>query len=168
MNIQTTVCGTRVVLRSLQKKYIDEYMSQFSESVRKPLRVQELSAERIYLEQALGKQAAGTTYFYLIFDRLSDLLIGAIEIRAREASRGQLYTWLHHDYWGKGLFQEALKLAAEDYFAQTKELYFDATVDISNIRSYKALKKAGFADVGIQEGAWEKQFVLILRNKKQQ
>lgn len=161
------LCGERICLRLLQKEYIDAYLAQFTEAVRKPLRVQDPLAERQYLEQALVKQKAGNTYFYLIFDKITESLLGAVEIRNPETSRGQLYTWLHHDFWGKGLFQEAIQLAAHDYFARTQAHYFDATVDVNNHRSYKALKKAGFADLSIQQGAWEDQFVLLLRNKKE-
>lgn len=149
----------------MQYSYAELYLTKFSNIVMAALQVANLESERDYLHQALRLQAEGKTNFYCIFSEDNNELIGAIEIRNPDFSRGQLYTWVHQDYWGRGVFQEALHLAAQDYFATTKALCFDATVDLTNIRSYKALKKAGFADISIKEGAHGKQFVLIFRNK---
>ncbi len=148
----------------LASSYVASYLQQFSETVREALRVTSIDAEHEYLQAALEKQAKGETHFYLIVAE-SHQVIGAVEIRKPEQSRGQLYTWLNEDYWGIGLFQEAMRKVAVDYFSKTQERYFDATVEINNRRSYRALKKAGFADLGIQDGAWGKDYALVLRNK---
>ncbi|MCL4229255.1 GNAT family N-acetyltransferase [Candidatus Dependentiae bacterium] len=150
---------------SLAPSYVASYLQQFSETVREALRVTSIHAEHEYLQAALEKQAKGETHFYLIITDQSQQVIGAVEIRQPEQSRGQLYTWLNESYWGRGIFQHMIREVAADYFAQTHKPYFDATVETNNQRSYRALKKAGFADLGIQEGAWEKNYVLILRNK---
>ena len=154
-----------IILHPLQEQFIEPYLNKFSATVMTALRVAHLESERTYLTEALLRQQAGQTHFYCIFDANSNQLIGAVEIRNPDTSRGQLYTWLHESYWGSGIFLAALQMAAFDYFKKTKALYFDATVDCDNMRSYRALKKVGFADLGIKEGPFEKQFVLILRNK---
>lgn len=150
----------------LEEKYFASYVAQFSEVVRRPLHVKSLDAEREYLQGALRRQLSGLTFFYLIIENKSDQVIGAVEIRAPEQFRGQLYTWLNEQYWGSGIFQYALREAASDYFSKTRAHFFDATVDVDNVRSYRALKKASFADLGIQQGAWGKQYVMVLRNSE--
>ncbi len=154
-----------VVLAPLQATFIEQYLQKFSPAVMAALHVKDKESERVYVQEALAKHQEGQTFFYCIFDEKTDELFGALEIRSPESSRGQLYTWLHEDCWGKSIFQQALYLAALDYFSKSGTLYFDATVDVENVRSYKALKKAGFADIGINEGPFDKQFVLIYRNK---
>lgn len=150
----------------LELQYFSSYLEQFSAAVCEPLRVKSIDAEREYLHVALEKQVKGETHFYLVVERQFDRVIGAVEIRDPEQSRGQLYTWLNERYWGTGIFQEVIREVAADYFTKTQARYFDATVEVNNVRSYRALKKAGFADLGIQEGAWGRYYVLVLRNKK--
>jgi hypothetical protein len=78
----------------LASSYVASYLQQFSETVREALRVTSIDAEHEYLQAALEKQAKGETHFYLIVAE-SHQVIGAVEIRKPEQSRGQLYTWLN-------------------------------------------------------------------------
>lgn len=152
--------GDQVLLRPLSYVYVFQYLISFTLPIRDILHVPDLEAEYRYLSHRLHYQKEQAIFFYCIFDNRTDILVGAIEIRGTEFP-GQLYTWLHPDYWGKYYFQEALLLLATYYFSVTQQFHFTARVDIDNKRSYKALKKAGFADYAIVEGPYEKQYELL-------
>lgn len=154
--------GECVTLRFLCSDHISEYLNMFSPTVCHWLHADQES-ESLYLAQQLIAQAQGATYFFCIFDRESDRLIGGIEIR-ESIHRGQLYAWMHEDYWGTGLYQEALALAARFYFMMTGASFFTAHVDVHNKRSYHALRKMNFAPSGIIQGPHGKQHVMLLRN----
>ncbi len=190
--MQREIKSSLVTLRSLRTEFIGAYLDRFSPAVRAALHATSIETERVYLsarltssEQAkeLGKAWAGairvnekregakivcdstpkdSPFFYCIFDVQCNTLIGAIEIRDACEFAGQLYCWIHEDYWGTGYFQQALQLAAREYFARTSERFFTAHVDIDNMRSYHALRKAGFAPFGFYDGPYGKQHVLLL------
>lgn len=151
--------GNQVLLRPLSYEHIFQYLISFTPEVRHILHVPDLEAEYRYLSNRLSSQQQNS-FFYCIFDSQSDVVIGAIEIRGAEFP-GQLYAWLHPDYWGKHYFQESLLLLATYYFSITQQSYFTARVDIDNVRSYHALKKVGFADYAIVQGAHAKQYELL-------
>lgn len=157
--------GALVVLRPLQQCYFSEYLEAFSPRVRAWLHLRDSAAEIAYLQTALAKCQNNQTYFYCIFDRHVSYLIGALEIRDASQGCGQLYSWIHERYWGKGHFREALLLLSRAYFAWTQALFFSARVDIVNRRSYHALTKCGFAQLGVVAGPRGKQYELILRRK---
>ena len=153
----------RIALEVLSHDHIDHYLSVFSQAVREVLRVESVESERVYLQHV--QQELGT-YFFCIFTRDERKLIGAIAIRDAQVYSGQLYCWLHEEYWGSGYFQQALIMAAQIYFASTNQAYFTARVDCNNMRSYRALKKCGFADVGRVCGGYCMQFELVLRRQR--
>lgn len=157
--------GMLVKLKLLEQHDIEHYINQLSPQVMAALQIEDKNSERQYLQSVILENNK-TTLFFVILENLENRLIGAIEIRGQDCSRGQLYTWLHHDYWGTGHFQEALQLACREYFSFAKALFFDAHVNINNVRSYKALKKAGFADYKIIDGPHGKQYVLIKRRQQ--
>jgi RimJ/RimL family protein N-acetyltransferase len=172
--LQSEIASSLVTIRSLRTEFIGAYLEHFSPAVRASLHATSLETEREYLAARLDstKNLVGETvggakkdkmFFYCIFEARQEALIGAIEIRARDESAGQLYCWINEKYWGAGHFQQALKLAAQEYFAQTGELFFTAHVDVANMRSYGALRKAGFAPLGFHAGPNGKQHVLLLR-----
>lgn len=156
------VVGSHIILDQLQEIYIESYLNAFVEQVRVPLHVPDTAAEHDYLLQRIPLVATQQTFFFVLFTKLNRACVGAIEIRGHEHP-GQLYCWLHPAYWGKSYFQEALQLAAHIYFSVTQALYFTARVDSDNMRSYYALKKNGFADYRLVDGAYGKQYELILR-----
>jgi RimJ/RimL family protein N-acetyltransferase len=160
-----SVTGTLITLRPLKKEYIDDYIEEFSPQIRSLVHVDSQEAERAYLMAELEKQQQGKTMFYVIFDNETEQLIGAIEIRDPYESRGQLYCWINERYWKTGRFREAITLATKEYFTLTGRFFVNALVDVTNERSYHALKKVGFADVGIMQGPFGKQYELILRKK---
>jgi len=159
------IAGELVTLKPLRKIYFGEYLKVFSEKVKELLHVSCDESELEYLEERLQRQKEGKTFFYVIFENSENKLIGAIEIRGIEETDSQLYSWVHEDYWGTGMYQEALALVSREYFDETKEPFYNANVDVSNLRSYYALKKHGFIDSGVKKGPFGKQYKLILRKK---
>lgn len=158
--IMLPIIGTEFILDVFQESYIQMYLDAFVEQVQILLHVPNIFAEQQYLAERLSLVALQQTFFFVLLHRLSGRCIGAIEIRGQEHP-GQLYCWLHPDYWGKNCFQEAMRLAAGIYFSVTGAAYFTARVDVGNVRSYYALKKNGFADYRLVEGPCGQQFELI-------
>ncbi len=152
--------GGRVFLEPLQAQHIAHYLQMFSPKVRALLRVKALSFERQYPEQ----KTSGDSFFYVIKEGTTGIVIGAIEIRA-PIYRSQLYCWINECWWGAGYFQEAMQLAARAYFIQTNADTLSARVDCDNLRSYHALKKAGFTSDGMVDGPAGKQFSLVLKRE---
>ncbi len=158
MNI---LVADRVYVKELSTEYVQDYLDMFSTTVQKILGVSSLWNEFEYLHCQLKKQKEGKTFLYGIFEKSQDHLIGSIEIRSIE-HRGQLYTWMHEDYWGKGLFQDAFALVRSDYFSKNKQITeFTARVDVSNNASLKALLKAGCKSVRMCKGPRENQHEII-------
>jgi RimJ/RimL family protein N-acetyltransferase len=157
--------GQSIWLQPLHQTHITEYLSLFSPIVRNYLHVDSCDSEYTYILERLEKQQCGDTFFYSILLQDTNAMIGALEIRDPKEHKGQLYCWLNEQFWAQGYFQEAIHLAADYYFAITKQLFITVRVDVSNLRSYKALKKCGFADVGKSLGGWGMQYELILRKK---
>lgn len=158
--------GRDVTLRPLQLEYIDDYLKAFSPEVQTALFVDTPQAERDYLVEAIEKSGRGDAVFFCLFENLHNTLIGAIEIRPSLQHSGQLYCWLNEGYRGKGILKDAMRLAAEAYFKLTGRIFFNAHVDICNNRSYRALKKCGFADMGMSRGPRGMQYELICRRKQ--
>jgi RimJ/RimL family protein N-acetyltransferase len=158
--VYSTVYGQNIVLEPLSAQLVQEYLAMFSPTVRSFLHVTDLSCEKNYLYECMNQKSL----FYCIFNKTDSKLIGALEIRA-PGSRGQLYGWLHETYWGNGWYQEAVRLATQVYFRQTTHMYIIAHVDVANVRSYHALRKAGFAPYGFLQGPYGKQHQLLLRNE---
>lgn len=154
-----------VYIRPLQASDIQAYLTMFSSTVQNALFVSSLQEERDYLIVHLEQQKHRMTHFYGIFLPSNDQFIGAIEIRDRDAYRGQLYCWIHENYWGTGYFIQAMQNAARDYFLQTGQRYINALVATANKRSYRALKKCGFSDSGFHTGVDGDSYELILRRR---
>jgi len=157
--------GKLVTLKPLEDSFFPQYVKMFSPKVRALLHVSSQESEIEYLQHRIGKQKKGETFFYCIFDNKENKLIGAIEIRNPQEASSQLYSWLNEAYWGTGMYQEALTLLSREYFNKTEEHFYRADVDVDNKRSYHALKKHGFIDVGIGKGPHGKQYRLIFRKK---
>jgi len=157
--------GELVTLKPLRESFFSQYLKMFSPKVRELLHVSLSESEIEYLHDRLEKQKRGETFFYCIFENKENKLIGAIEIRNPQETDSQLYSWLNEAYWGTGMYQEALVLVSKVYFAHSNQNYYNANVDIKNIRSYKALKKHGFIDAGIIKGPHGKQYKLIFKKK---
>jgi len=152
-----------VTIRALVESDLDDYERLFTPCIQTLLHVSCPAAERIYIKERIAHHADGTTFLFgILFEHN---LIGALEIRDASTSRGQLYCWLNERFWGNGYFQKALEMAASFYFHNTNERYITAHVDCDNMRSYRALKKAGFADAGLLNGPHGRQYELIYRKR---
>jgi RimJ/RimL family protein N-acetyltransferase len=157
--------GEPITLRQLAAEYFNDYVRMFSPTVQELLHASSVKSELEYLENRLEKVLNGLTLFYCIFNNENNNLIGAVEIRNEIEAAGQLYIWINEQFWGTGYYQEAVRLIAQEYFKRSSRPFFNAHVDISNKRSYKALKKCGFAEHGFYKGPYGKQYDLILRKK---
>ncbi len=157
--------GRDITLRPLSIEYIDAYLKSFSYDVQAAVFVDSPQSERDYLIEGIEKCDKGDSVFFCIFENQHNNLIGAIEIRPSLQHSGQLYCWLNEAYRGRELLKEAMNLAAKEYFKLTGRIFFNAHVDVTNMRSYKALKKCGFADMGMSRGPRGMQYELILRKK---
>ena len=157
--------GELVTLKLLEKSFFPQYLKMFSPKVREFLHISSHESEIEYLQDRIEKQKMGETFFYCIFDNKKNQLIGAIEIRNPQEASSQLYSWLNEKYWGTNRYQEALALLSEEYFDKTEENLYSANVYVENKRSYHALKKHGFIDIGVAKGPHGKQYKLIFRKK---
>lgn len=155
----SSVQGHRVVLYPLASEHIEVYLTNYSACVQKLLYVHDLFYERAYLQERLNDKDA---FFYVIFAKLHHTFLGAIEIRT-PFYRSQLYCWLNERYWGKGYFQEAMLLVAEQYFQASGEHCIMARIDCTNRRSFQALKKVGFEQIALVQGSYGPQYEMILR-----
>lgn len=148
------VPGKIVTLKKLREEYFIDFHNMFSTKVRdlfeSPKHIT-LDYTITILSYIMKLNDKGDTLYYCIFDNKDNKLIGAIEVREKnDIDPGQLGCWINENYWGGGRIQEAYKLIAQTYFQlKPKEKSFNAHVRTWNVRSYKALKKFGFIDVGI-------------------
>jgi RimJ/RimL family protein N-acetyltransferase len=158
------VIGYKIILEPLMQADISPYLHAFVPEVRSVLRVPSLDHEYIYLKQRLDAQYHDRTFFYCIKRRACRSFVGCVEIRDAQEFAGQLYTWVHPQWQSANYFQEAMYRAAKDYFTKTSATTISAHIDCSNKRSWHALKKAGFAHYARIPGAFEHQYVMMLRN----
>lgn len=145
--------GKIITLKSLKEDYCIDFYSMFSSTVRKALEWPEVITLNYVIrviKLELEKIREGKTLYYIIFDNKDNKLIGYIEIREKNPDDpGQFGTWINENYWGGSRVQEAAKLIADTYFRLHPDRNsFIAHVKLWNKRSYHALKKAGFKEVG--------------------
>ena len=147
------VPGKIVTLKKLREEYFIDFHNMFSIKVRdlfeSPKHIT-LNYTINILRYVMDLNDKGETLYYCVFDNKDNRLIGAIEVREKnDIDPGQLGCWINENYWGSGRIQEAYKLIAQTYFSvKPQETSFNAHVRTWNIRSYKAMKKFGFTDVG--------------------
>lgn len=165
----TEIRGNKVTLRSLKEQYFIDYHNMFSSSVRKMMEFPDyitLDYTIRFLKMELEKIARGETFYYIIFDNQENKLIGYIEIREKnETDPGKFGWWINENYQGKGYSAEAIKLIVPAYFKLHPEVKaFTAHVRLWNKRSYFALKKFGFKDIGyFYEGGQPTRYILEYR-----
>lgn len=149
-----------VILKGLEEEYFSEYLKMLSLQIQRILEISSCDAEKQYLKVQLQKMKRNETFFYCIFEKETNQLFGAIEIRPSN-HRSQLYNLINQSYWGNGYYQEALSLVLAYYFKiYLAEEKVTAGVDVSNKRSYKALLKAGFKELVIRKDPREDQYLL--------
>lgn len=157
-----------VTLICLDESNVQIYLALFSPVLWPYLHVANLDDEKAYLLDCLARKHRGVpTFFYLIYDNTTDTYVGAVQIRLPHENKGQLYCWINEKYWGRGYLKPAIELAAENYFKETDLSEFSALVYCDNQRSYHALKKVGFIEVGTTTGPYGQQHILLfMRNIK--
>lgn len=162
--------GSIITLKRLKEEYYIDYHNMHSVTVRRAIEYPEhttLDWTIRFLKGEQEKDAAGKVMLYCIFDNKTGKLIGSTEIREKnDKDPGQFSCWINEHYWGGGRTQEAIKLITAAYFKLTHEESFIAHVRTWNIRSYKALKKAGFIDTGFYyEDNEPSRYILEMRKK---
>ena len=141
--------GKIVTLKKLHEEHFIDYHNMFSSVVREAYKSPKhitLDYTIRILRYTMDLANKGDTLYYVIFDNKDNKLIGSIEIREKnDVDPGQLGCWINENYWGGGRIQEAYKLIADAYFKlKPHESSFEAQVYHWNIRSLKAMQKAGF------------------------
>ena len=166
------IVGSIITLKRLSEEHIIDYHNMFSAKVRQGMEFPEetnLGYTIAFLQRDLDRAHHGEMLAYAIFDNKDACLIGSIEIREKTTeeytTHGQFGVWLNEKYWGGGRTQEAVKLMAKTYFRFHENAdSFNAYVRVWNKRSYYALKKAGFTDVGyVYENGKATKYVLEFR-----
>ena len=161
--------GSIITLKYLTEEHIIDYHNMFSLKVRQNMEFPEetnLGYTIAFLKQDLERQESGDILAYAIYDNKDNRFIGAIEIREKNTeeyeTHGQFGVWTNEAYWGGGRVQEATKLIAQAYFRLHPDVKsFNAHVRIWNKRSYFALKKAGFKEIGyVYENGKASKYVL--------
>jgi len=146
------VSGEIVTLKKIKEEHILDYHNMFSKIVRKNLEFPDtinLGWSIAYVKSQIKKDRAKKTMLYCIFDNKDDKLIGAIQIRdPNPDDPGQFGTWINEHYWGGGRFQEACKLITKTYFSVKEADSYIAHIRLWNVRSIKALTKAGMVEIG--------------------
>lgn len=147
------VKGKVVTLKALKEDYFLDFHNMFSSDVRKGLEFPEtisLNYTIRMLKLELEKISQAKTLYYVIFDNKDNKLIGYVEIREKNPDDpGQFGFWVNENYRGGGRAVEAAQLVANTYFRLYPDRNsFTAHVRLWNQRSYNALKKAGFKEIG--------------------
>jgi ribosomal-protein-alanine N-acetyltransferase len=131
-----------------------------------------------YLERLIARSNVETAYYWFIKHTTDNKIIGTIgihDIDWRKLS-GEVSYGISPDYWGKGYFQEALRLIL-DYVFEKKGFYrVCATTWATNTPSIKSLQKLGFKDEGVLRGYYldykgqrhDATILAVLRNEYKQ
>lgn len=164
--------GKIITLRQLKEDYFLDYHNMFSSTVRKAMEFPEvitLNYTTQYLKLEMEKNQTGKQLMYCIFDNKDNKLIGSIEIREKDPDDvGQFGFWVNENYWGGGRTQEATKLIVGLYFKlHPGRDSFISYVRPWNKRSFYALKKAGFKEIGYtyKDGKPDYQVLEYYKNK---
>ena len=100
-----------------------------------------------FVEAIIARRRAGEAMPYVIMDRSTDILIGMIDARffGRTVDIGYV---LARERWGEGLMPEAIRAVSDAALANPQVFRVQATCDVENSASARALEKAGFAREG--------------------
>jgi len=150
--IPQEIIGSIITLRRLEPKHFRGYHEMFSDAVREAISYPKhitFEFTKSLLLYELRKEAEGKMIYYCIFDNKDQKLIGSIEIKEKnEEDPGQFSVWINENYWGGGRFLEAVDIISTVYFKYVGAEKYDAHVELFNRRSYHALKKYGFKEIG--------------------
>jgi RimJ/RimL family protein N-acetyltransferase len=103
---------------------------------------------RQFLEACHARWQEGQAYPYAIVLKENTELIGMIEVRPH-GHRADFGFGLARHHWGKGLMPEAISAVVSFGLSQPTIYRMQATCDIENNRSARALEKAGLVREGV-------------------
>lgn len=103
---------------------------------------------RQFLEACDARWQMGQAYPYVIVLKENAELIGMIEIRPN-GHRADFGFGLARNHWGKGLMPEAISTVVSFGLSQPTIYRIEATCDIENTASARALEKAGLVREGV-------------------
>ena len=107
--------------------------------------------ERLYNE-ALVEREKGNRYPFVIFHKSSQKLIGStrfMDIHPKDKNLEIGFTWLHPNYWARGINFECKLLLLTYCFETLKTIRVQLKTDSTNLRSQKAIEKIGGKFEGI-------------------
>lgn len=164
------IIGNTITLRRIKPEYFEDFHKILTPSVTAPLYFPKNPTylwTKTFLEKEIKRELAGQLFFYLIFDNKEDKLIGFIDIR-KQTTTGEFSCAIHEKYWGGGRFKEAVKLITQEYFKIKDIQSFIAHVEMWNLRSFYALKSAGFelVDLYYLEDGQLPRYLLKFNNPK--
>lgn len=100
-----------------------------------------------FIASCIEAWKSGTRFAYVITKRDSSQAIGMIEARLLGATVDIGYV-IAQSHWGEGLMPEAIAAIAADALANPAFFRVQATCDVENIPSQRALEKSGFKREG--------------------
>lgn len=152
--------GTRLRLRAFRDDDVDALFAIYSDA--RVMRYWSFAAwtERRQAEEKLAliaRQVRETEMFpWAIADRQDDRLIGGVTLFAidRTHRRGEIGYNLHPDHQGKGLANEAVRLALRFAFDRLGLERIEADIDPRNEASCRFVEKLGFLREGLLRRRW--------------
>ena len=111
-----------------------------------------LNDTRDYLKKLLKISNSQTGHYWFIQLKENKKIIGTfgvVNVDQRRRS-GEIGYGISPDYWGQGLFQEALALVLKHLFADLNFHRVAAKSQANNSASIRGLRKAGFKKEGVQ------------------
>ena len=118
-----------------------------------------------WLAQRRRDMDAGTDLHWCIADRLSDVMLGNVQIfrmgPVRDRFQGELGYWLRPGARGRGIIGEALKPVIAHAFTPLEQgglglVRLHAATDSDNHASQSILRSAGFTQWGADHQAWRR------------
>ena len=106
-----------------------------------------VSATHEFVARCLTAWESGRAFPYVLIDRASGALLGMLEVRP-DGRRAEIGYVLARRHWGKGLMPEALRCVVNLAFSTLPFSKVEATCDVENRASARALEKSGFLKVG--------------------
>jgi ribosomal-protein-alanine N-acetyltransferase len=109
---------------------------------------------RRFIADCIDAWSSGDRMPYVITTRGSIDAIGMLEARVHGPTVDVGYV-LARSHWGRGLMPEAIRALASELLSRARIFRVQATCDVENVASWRALEKSGF----IREGRLERHTV---------
>lgn len=106
-----------------------------------------VSVTHVFVTQCVTAWEAGSAFPYVLVDQASGELLGMLEVRP-DGHCAEVGYVLARRHWGKGLMPEALGCVVNLAFSTLRFSSIEATCDVENRASARALEKSGFVRQG--------------------